>query len=82
MDLIHLAVIGQADIIRIYINLLKHVKNTFDIDLVSDADKFVYNLNLRRHLKSWRMVYEQEIERELEDDVEYDFENDVFRSKL
>ena len=82
MDLIHLAVIGQADIIRIYINLLKHVKTTFDIDLVSDADNFVYNLNLRRHLKSWRIVYEQEIERELEDDLEYDFENDVFRGKL
>ena len=82
MDLIHLAVISQADIIRIYINLLKRVKSTFEIDLISDADNFVYNLNLRRHLKSWRIVYEQERERELEDNIDYDFEQDVFKGVL
>ena len=82
MDLIHLAVIGQADIIRIYINLLKHVKTTFEIDLIRDADRYAYSLNLRKHLKSWRIVYEQERERELEDDLDYDFDDDVFRGKL
>ena len=82
MDLIHLAVIGQADIIRIYINLLKHVKTTFEIDLIRDADRYAYSLNLRKHLKSWRIVYEQERERELEDDLDYDFDADVFRGKL
>lgn len=82
MDLIHLAVIGQADIIRIYINLLKHVKKTFDIDLVRTSDELVYRLNLRKHLKSWRIIYEQERERELDDDLDYHFEDDIFRGEL
>ena len=82
MDLIHLAVLGQADVFRLYIKLIKHVKKTFEIDLVTDADSFVYSSQRTKHLTKWRLVYEDELERELEDNLDYDYEQDVYKGEL
>ena len=62
LDYIHLDVLGQYDIIRTYINLLKHIKET---GLMQNAartlDSQVYELDKTQHLdESWRTILDRE----------------------
>lgn len=62
LDYIHLDVLGQFDIIRTYINLLKHIKKTGLIDnAVRTIDSQVYEMDKTQHLdESWRTILDRE----------------------
>ena len=62
LDYIHLDVLGQYDIIRTYINLLKHIKKTGLIDnAVRTLDSQVYEMDKTQHLdESWRTILDRE----------------------
>ena len=75
-------VLGQYDIIRTYINLLKHIKET---GLMQNAartlDSQVYELDKTQHLdESWRTILDRETYKRRK--RSFDTEKDVIREKL
>jgi hypothetical protein len=63
LDYIHLDVLGQYDIIRTYIELLIHIKETGLLENhIRTIDKQVYELDKTQHLDvSWREIIDKEI---------------------
>ena len=62
LDYIHLDVLGQYDIIRTYIELLIHIKETGLLENhIRTIDKQVYELDKTQHLDvSWREIIDKE----------------------
>ena len=82
LDYIHLDVLGQYDIIRTYISLLKHIKET---GLMQNAartlDNQVYELDKTQHLdESWRTILDRETYKRRKHS--FDSEKDVIIEKL
>ena len=82
LDYIHLDVLGQYDIIRTYISLLKHIKET---GLMQNAartlDNQVYELDKTQHLdESWRAIIDRETYKRRK--RSFDSEKDVIIEKL
>ena len=82
LDYIHLDVLGQYDIIRTYISLLKHIKET---GLMQNAartlDNQVYELDKTQHLdESWRTILDRETYKRRK--RSFDSEKDVIIEKL
>jgi len=77
-----LDVLGQYDIIRTYISLLKHIKET---GLMQNAartlDSQVYELDKTQHLdESWRTILDRETYKRRK--RSFDSEKDVIRETL
>jgi len=82
LDLIHLDVLGQYDIIRTYINLLKHIKETGLLENpVRDIDRLVYYTDKTQHLnESWRTILDKETYKRRK--RSFDSDKDVVRETL
>ena len=92
LDFIHLEMLGQFQIIRVYITLLKHLKavgddKTIEInidtkDRVTNTDLYVFNNNIDKHLSdSWQVTQREALDRERQP-VEFDLDAGVYRGVL
>jgi hypothetical protein len=92
LDFIHLEILGQYQIIRVYITLLKHLKAVYEDptieieidqdDRVTNADEYVFMHNIDKHLSdSWQVTQRQALDRERQP-LEFDLDAGVYRGVL
>ena len=84
--------LGQFQIIRVYITLLKHLKavgddKTIEInidikDRVISTDQYVFNHNIDKHLSdSWQVTHREALEKDRQP-VDFDLDAGVYRGVL
>ena len=83
LEIQHLAVLDSYDIIRIYITLLKHIKESqiFQIDPLREIDKQVFAEQRSKHLdEKWATIVDRKTD--IPEDLDFDLQDDLYRGVL